>query len=65
MAVHHVDAAHAAIEVHKARLKIVGDPQIQVWHLLMSLREFCRWYSIDADSVWADVCSEEPALREG
>lgn len=27
----------------------------QVWHALLSLRQFCRYHSINPDQVWAEV----------
>lgn len=59
-----LSAAEAAINAHQLSLGIDGDDEIQVWHLLASLHEFCVARGVDFNKTLADV-KEELALTEG
>lgn len=50
-----VEAAQAALKAHETALGIEGDASIQVYHLLLSLREFCAANGVDFDKELAEV----------
>lgn len=49
------EAAAKAVQTHTDKLGIEGDPETQVWHLLVSLHEYCAVNGIDLDAQFADV----------
>lgn len=49
------EAAARAVDKHTDYLGIEGDREIQVWHLLASLHEFCAVNGVDLDAQIADV----------
>lgn len=53
-----VDAAAAALKTHEDALNLEGDPSIQVWHLLVSLHEYCAAKGIDFNERLLDVREE-------
>lgn len=50
-----VNAADAAVIAHKEALLIEGDAEIQVYHLLASLRELCARKGLDLDAIHQEV----------
>lgn len=50
-----LEAAQAALKAHGTALGIEGDASIQVWHLLVSLKEFCAASGVDFDKELAEV----------
>ena len=50
-----VNAAEAAIKAHKEALLIEGNDEIQVYHLLASLREHCARKGLDLDAIHQEV----------
>jgi hypothetical protein len=50
-----VEAAQAALKAHGTALGIEGDTSMQVYHLLLSLREFCAASGVDFDKELAEV----------
>lgn len=56
-------AAQQAIEAHAKALGIEGDASIQVWHLLVSVRDYCVANNLDFDEEVRSA-SEESASRE-
>lgn len=51
-------AATAAVDAHSTTLGIEGDTQIQVWHLLASLLEYCAVHRVDFEGTLADFCHQ-------
>lgn len=50
-----VQAAEAALKAHENALGIDGGVNIQVWHLLVSLHEYCAARGVDFDTELAEV----------
>jgi hypothetical protein len=50
-----VEGAQAALKAHGAALGIAGGTSLQVYHLLLSLREFCAASGVDFDKELAEV----------
>jgi len=50
-----VVAGQAAVTAHTGALKLDGGPQLQLWHLLVSLREWSVASGLDFDEVMKDV----------
>lgn len=50
-----IGAARVAVAAHTASLMIEGDADIQVWHLLVSLHEYCAAEGINFDEAIAEV----------
>lgn len=48
-------AAEDAIKAHTKSMRIEGDMQIQAWHLVLSLREFCAVNAISFDELLSDT----------
>jgi hypothetical protein len=53
-----LDAAAAALKAHEEALKIVGDPDVQLWHLLASLHEWSAVNGVDFDAELRNMQSE-------
>jgi len=45
-----LDGAEVAIEAHRLTLGIEGDKEIQLWHLLVSLLDYCEANAINFDA---------------
>ena len=50
-----LSAAQAALDAHRNALGIEGDASIQLWHLLVSLHEYCAANKMDFDAELAEV----------
>jgi hypothetical protein len=48
-------AIQHALSTHKQALFLEGDTETQIWHLLLSLSEFCAFKGIDLDAVLVEV----------
>lgn len=48
-------AAEAAIEAHTKRMGIEGDMPVQAWHLVLSLREWCKCYRVSFEELLSDT----------
>jgi hypothetical protein len=60
-----VDAAQAALDKHDDELGLEegnGD-EVQVYHLVASLLEFCDARGLDFDEILDEVRSEAPLIR--
>ena len=50
-----VGAAEKVLDAHRAALGIQGDTEIQVWHLLATVQEYCAVKGVDLDTQLKDV----------
>lgn len=50
-----MEAARVALAAHTGHLMIDGDAGIQVWHLLVSLHEYCAANDIDLEDEMVEV----------
>lgn len=48
-------AAADAIETHTKRMGIEGDMSTQLWHLVLSLREWCKHTDVSFDECLSDT----------
>jgi hypothetical protein len=54
-------AALHALHTHRAQSGICeGDLEVQVWHLMLSLRQLAAEFGFSAERVWSDVAAEYP-----
>lgn len=49
-----VEAACAAVDAHQGKLGCDGERDMQLWHLLASLHEWCAVYGVNFDDVLKD-----------
>ena len=50
-----IDAVVRALDAHKEVMGIGGGPEVQVWHLLVSIQDYCHLNGIDFRKTLADV----------